>query len=274
MNTIAANLMNPQSILAGFGLAGVLTVVFAETGLLVGFVLPGDSLLFLAGVAASGAAARLANVHLPLAILLIGTPVAATAGAQLGHYLGACAGRRFFDRPGRRERLSRAEGYLQRFTVPKALILGRFVGVVRTFINPAAGLLKVPARRFFAWNLISAILWTDTIIIVGYLVGGAIPGGIDAYLLPVVLAIMFLSLLPLFGGILRARRRRSSLARPAHAPRGTPSAELATNEAFAAAVLLAALSEARTEEPLRDLAREISRRITARLRQPTNEDLI
>src|SRR5882672_774071 len=97
--SLAANPLSPSWLIQTFGTIGVLAILFAETGLLVGFFLPGDSLLFLAGMAASPIAAQVVGVSLPLPVLLIGAPVAAAVGAQLGHHLGARYGRRLFQRP-------------------------------------------------------------------------------------------------------------------------------------------------------------------------------
>jgi membrane-associated protein len=100
VETLAVNLLDPTSLIATFGMIGVLAIIFAETGLLVGFFFPGDSLLFLAGVAASAFADKIiAGAHLNLWVLLIGTPLAAIAGAQVGHLLGARYGLKLFDRP-------------------------------------------------------------------------------------------------------------------------------------------------------------------------------
>jgi membrane-associated protein len=224
MHSLSINWMSPEALIQAFGLFGVFVILFAETGLLLGFFLPGDSLLFLAGVAASSAALGAAGTSLPLPALLIGAPISAIVGAQLGHYLGATVGRRIFGKPGRQDGLRRAEEYFRKFGPAKAIILGRYVGVVRTFINPFAGTVGVPAKKFFLLNVVGALLWTDGIILIGYLVGDALPGGIDAYLLPVVLLIMFVSLLPLFIGVVRSRRGEAAPASAA-AGQGQPEPE-------------------------------------------------
>ena len=134
--------ISPSWLLQSFGLAGVFAILFAETGLLVGFFLPGDSLLFLAGMAASPIAAAVVGVTCRC-VLLIAAPLFAIAGAQLGHYLGARYGRRLFQRPGSRffrpEYVERTERYFTRFGTGRAIILTRFIAIVRTVLNPAAG---------------------------------------------------------------------------------------------------------------------------------------
>src|SRR4051794_4604629 len=142
--------------------------MFVETGLLVGFFFPGDSLLFLAGIAASPAAFEIVGVRLSLPLLLIGAPICAILGAQLGHLLGARYGRRMFERPNsrlfRKEYVDKAEHYFNKFGPPKAVILARFIPIVRTFLNPVAGMLGMRARTFLVWNIIGGVLWTEGVL--------------------------------------------------------------------------------------------------------------
>jgi membrane-associated protein len=213
---LALNPLDPKDLLHTFGLVGVWAILFAETGLLVGFFFPGDSLLFLAGVAASPVADAIfgGGVRLSLVGLLIGAPIAAIAGAQLGHLLGARYGRKMFERPDsklfKREYVEKAEYYFQKFGPAKAVVLARFIPIVRTFLNPVAGTLGMPARQFLLWNAVGAIIWTDGIILVGYLLAQriyhAIGDKIDQYILPVVVLIVFISVLPILIELIRERR--------------------------------------------------------------------
>jgi|SRR5215467_2236261 len=218
--TIAAlNVLDPRSLMQTFGLAAVLVVIFVETGLLVGFFFPGDSLLFLGGVAASPVASQIVGVRLPIVALLVGVPLCAIAGAQLGFWLGAKYGRRMFDRPDSRffkaSYVERAEYYFRRYGPMRAVVLARFIPVVRTFGNPVAGVLRMPASRFFVANVIGAVIWADGILLAGYLsakklrdtVGAA---NIDKYLLPAVAVIVLISLTPILIEVLRHRRRARS----------------------------------------------------------------
>ena len=219
---LALNPLDPKDLLQTFGLYGVWAILFAETGLLVGFFFPGDSLLFLAGVAASPVAESIFGdgARVSLAGLLIGAPVCAIAGAQLGHLLGARYGRRMFDRPDsrlfKREYVEKAEYYFAKFGPAKAVILARFIPIVRTFLNPVAGTLGMPARRFLLWNIIGAILWTDGILLIGYLLARqiyeAIGDQIDKYILPVVALIVLISVLPILIEMLRERRAKKHAA--------------------------------------------------------------
>lgn len=218
---LAVNPFDPKELVKTFGLIGVWAILFAETGLLVGFFFPGDSLLFLAGVAASPVADLIVGTKISLAGLLIGAPVCAVVGAQLGHYLGARYGRKMFDRPEsrlfKREYVEKAEFYFNKYGPAKAVILARFIPIVRTFLNPVAGMLGMPARRFLVWNIIGGLLWTDGIILAGYLLAEQIikvidPADIDHYILPVVALIVFVSVLPILFEILRDRRHRRAAA--------------------------------------------------------------
>ncbi|MEO3775712.1 DedA family protein [Micromonospora sp. B11E3] len=216
--SLALNPLDPKDLLHTFGLVGVWVILFAETGLLVGFFFPGDSLLFLAGVAASPVADAIfgSGTRLSLAGLLIGGPICAIVGAQLGHWLGARYGRRMFDKPNsrlfKREYVEKAEYYFQKFGPAKAVVLARFIPIVRTFLNPVAGVLGMPAKQFFLWNVVGAIVWVDGILLIGYLLADqiyeAIGDKIDRYILPVVALIIVISVLPIFFEFLRDRRAR------------------------------------------------------------------
>ncbi|BBH65553.1 hypothetical protein ACTI_22380 [Actinoplanes sp. OR16] len=223
---LALNPMDPKDLLSAFGVPGVLAILFAETGLLVGFFFPGDSLLFLAGVAASSVADSIfgAGSKLSITALLIGAPICAIAGAQFGHWLGARYGRRMFDKPDsklfKKEYVEKAEYYFEKFGPAKAVVLARFIPIVRTFLNPVAGTLGMPARQFFIWNVVGAILWTDGIILIGYLLAqqiyDAIGDKIDHYILPVVVLIVLISVLPILIEIIRERKHKKNA--PAEGP--------------------------------------------------------
>ncbi|GAA0358593.1 DedA family protein [Actinoallomurus spadix] len=208
---LAVNLLDPHSLIATFGLVGILAVIFAETGLLIGFFLPGDTLLVTAGVFSTTSAATANHISpLPLPALLIGAPLCAIAGAQVGHFLGAKYGRKLFDRPDsrlfRQDHVEKAEHYFNKFGPAKAVVLARFAPVVRTFLNPLAGMLEMSASRFFVFNTIGAVLWTETIILLGRFLGDRVKG-IDKYILPVVAVAVLISVIPVIREIIRGPKK-------------------------------------------------------------------
>ena len=209
--------MNPldaKQIVATLGTLGVLATLFIETGLLVGLLLPGDSLLFVAGIAASGTAKELFGNQLSYTQLLIWAPIAATVGSQCGHWLGAKYGRPFFDRPNSRffnqERVGQTEHWLIKYGLGKALILSHFIPFVRTLINPLCGIIGIPAKKFFIWNIIGSYIWTVSLITAGYLLGERLEGSVDKYLLPIVALIIALSLAPIAIEFLKNRKKKKS----------------------------------------------------------------
>ena len=223
---VALNPFNAAELISTFGVIGVLAIIFAETGLLIGFFFPGDSLLFLAGIAASPFAnAIFPGVQLNIWALVIGAPVCAIAGAQLGHLLGARYGARLFDKPNSKifkpVYVEKAEYYFNRFGPAKAVILARFIPIVRTFLNPVAGVLEMPARTFFVYNVIGGLLWTEGVLLLGYFaarkITDYIPADqIDKYLLPLIILIVLISAIPIFVEIFRGWRahRRNGAAEP------------------------------------------------------------
>ncbi len=200
MNTLA-NLFDAHSIVGDLGLIGVLAIIFAETGLLVGLAFPGDSLLFIAGVAASGSgAAILGGASLNPVLLFIGAPIAAILGSQVGHWFGSTYGRKLFDRPdGRffnRQRVLATEKWLTKYGTGKALVLSRFIPFVRTLINPLAGIVGIPMKKFLAWNITGAVIWTQLVLGAGFILGEKLKGSVDTYLLPIVGLIIIISVIP------------------------------------------------------------------------------
>ncbi|MEV4230467.1 DedA family protein [Streptomyces bobili] len=206
---IAVDPTDSASLLAAFGALGVLVVIFAESGLLVvGFFLPGDALLLPAGAlcAAGGHQAP----RLELWQVLVCAAVGAVAGAQAGFLLGRHGGRALLARASNRrleEGMARAEKMLARYGYRKALVIGRFVPMLRTVLHPAAGALGVPTRTFTLWQAVGGLLWSQSLVLAGYALGSSVPH-VEAYLLPFVAAVVALSLLPLLAEVRRARRDR------------------------------------------------------------------
>lgn len=216
---LAVNLLDASSLLAAFGALGIAVVLFAETGLLIGFFLPGDSLLFTAGLLSRAGAHS--GPRLDLAQVLAAAAVGALVGAQCGYVLGRRGGRALLTRSRNRrlhEGAARAEELLGRYGHARAIVLARFVPVVRTVLNPLAGALGVPPRTFALWQTAGGLLWTVGLILGGYALGSAVPN-VDRYLLPIVAAIVLLSLLPLVLELLRGRRGAKA---PASGPEAGP----------------------------------------------------
>nr|WP_245236526.1 DedA family protein [Streptomyces roseus] len=204
---LAVNLLDAHSLLATFGVIGIAVVMFAETGLLVGFFLPGDSLLFTAGLLCAGTAG---SASLSLPAVLAASVVGALAGAQCGYLIGRRAGPALLARARSRklhEGAARAEEFLAKYGHAKAITLARFVPVVRTVLNPLAGALNIPARVFTLWQIAGGLLWTVGLVLAGYALGSSIPS-VDTYLLPLVALIIAVSLLPVAIEVLRSRRSR------------------------------------------------------------------
>jgi membrane-associated protein len=206
--------LSPEWIVGTLGVIGVFTVLFVEMGLLVGLVLPGDSMLFLAGVAASGTANTAIGVQLPIEVLLIGAPISTFLGSQLGYFIGRRFGPRVFNRPDgkyfNQKRVDQTQKWLLRYGVGKALFLSRFIPIVRTLINPMCGVAKIELRKFILANAFSSVTWGAGFIAIGFFVGERLAGSFEKYLLPTTLLIFFLSLLPLFGELLRSYCEKKS----------------------------------------------------------------
>lgn len=211
------NLFDPNSIVADLGLIGILAILFAETGLLIGLAFPGDSLLFIAGLAASGsAAALLGGISLSKVGLFIGAPLAVIAGSQLGHFIGAKYGRKLFNRRDGRfftqARVVSTDKWLNKYGFGKAIILARFIPFIRTLINPMCGIVGISARKFFIWNSIGAIIWTEAVISLGYILGEKLKGSVDKYLLPIIAIIVIVSLAPIAMEVIREMRTKRHLS--------------------------------------------------------------
>ena len=206
LQDLAFNPLSTASWLSSLGASGVFLVLFAETGLLIGFALPGDSLLFTAGLLCTTTATG--SIHLNLAEVLPAAAAGALIGAQVGYWLGRRGGRALLTRSGNRHLnrgIARAGEILERYGRRKAIVLGRFIPVVRTVLNPLAGILDVPQRTFFTWQAVGGLVWSIGVTLAGYGLGSSIPS-IDRYLLPIIALIVVVSLIPLALEFARARR--------------------------------------------------------------------
>lgn len=180
-----------ERLIETVGYLGLFAIIFAETGLLVGFFLPGDSLLFTAGFLASQG---VFNIWLLVPLCF----VAAVTGDAVGYAFGHRVGRRLFTRERsllfRPEHLLRAEAFFQRHG-GKAVILARFLPVVRTFVPVIAGVGAMAYSRFVVFNVVGALLWAVGLPLAGFFLGSTIPS-VDRYLLPIIALIIVLSIAP------------------------------------------------------------------------------
>ncbi|HET9444382.1 MAG TPA: VTT domain-containing protein [Acidimicrobiales bacterium] len=203
-------LLDPNDLIATFGTIGLFAIVFAESGLLFGFFLPGDSLLFTAGLLAS-------QDKLSLPVILVGCFVAAVAGDQVGYAFGNRAGPALFRRPDSRffkqAHVEKAQEFFERHG-PKTIVLARFVPIVRTFAPILAGVGTMRYRTFVTFNVVGGLLWAVGVTLLGYILGETIPD-IDKYLLPAIAVIVGLSILPVAVEVLRSRRARARREREA-----------------------------------------------------------
>jgi membrane-associated protein len=173
------------------GYVGIFLIIFAETGLLIGFFLPGDSLLFTAGFLASQ---DILNIWILVPICVI----AAIVGDSVGYSLGKRYGRNYFNKPESRlfkpKNLLLAEQFFEKHG-GRAIILARFIPFARTFVPVIAGISHMTYRYFVFYNVAGALLWGAGLTLVGFFLGHAIPS-VDHYLLPAIALILFVSVLP------------------------------------------------------------------------------
>lgn len=193
-------LMNPEALIRWGGYAVLITVIFAETGLLIGFFLPGDSLLVSAGLLASQG---LLNVYLMGLVL----GIAAIAGDSVGYAIGKATGPRIFTREDsllfNRKHLYRAHAFYEKYG-GKTIVLARFMPIIRTFAPVVAGVGAMRYRDFIVYNVAGGLGWVWSMLFIGYALGRYIPGVADHIDL-VIVAVIILSILPGIIGGIRAR---------------------------------------------------------------------
>jgi membrane-associated protein len=196
--------LDPDTLIRTLGFLGVLAIVFAESGLLVGFFLPGDSLLFTAGLLI---ATGVLPTPLWLALLLI--PLAAIAGDQVGYFIGKKAGPAIFRRPDsrlfRQEYVDKAYAFFDRYG-GRTIVLARFVPVVRTFAPVVAGVGHMRYRTFLFYNVFGGVLWGAGVTTLGYWLGQI--EFVRAHIELILIGIVAVSVLPIAVELLRGRARR------------------------------------------------------------------
>ena len=196
---------DPRALVAWGGYVGLTIIIFAETGMLIGFFLPGDSLLVTAGLLASQTQRFDLNVFVLGALLSL----ASIAGNTVGYYIGKVTGPRLFSRESsflfNRKHLERAHAFYERHG-GKTIILARFMPIVRTFVPVVAGMGQMQYRRYTLYNVVGGLAWIWSMLFIGYFLGRYIPG-IGDHIELVILVVIFLSLLPGIIAWLRSRGR-------------------------------------------------------------------
>ncbi|GHI94183.1 MULTISPECIES: DedA family protein [Streptomyces] len=222
-NLASSPLLDAEALISGFGLLGIMATVFAESGLIVCFFLPGDSLLFTAGL-------LVANdqfLNQPLWLVMLAIAVAAVLGDQVGYAFGRKVGGALFRRPNSRffkqENAERAQQFMLKHG-PKALVMARFIPVFRTFIPITAGIGRMAYRTFFLFNVIGAVLWSVTLTLVGYYLGqiAFVRDNIEA----IVIGIVLVSGIPIIIEGIKMRRQARSAQAADQAPSTASAATL------------------------------------------------
>jgi membrane-associated protein len=219
LSAVIAVGLDPQKLLESLGLIGLFAIVFAESGILIGFFLPGDSLLFTAGLATygitfsdGGDVFQLANGN--IAVVVIGVVLAAIAGDQVGYAFGRKVGPALFTRPESRlfkpSYVESAEKFFAKHG-SKSIVLARFVPIVRTFTPIVAGVSNMHYSTFVRFNIIGGVIWGAGLTLIGYTLGRTFPA-IGDNIEIAVLVIVVVSLLPIAIEFLRHRRSRGQHA--------------------------------------------------------------
>lgn len=184
-------MFDPNLIIKTAGLVGISLIVFAESGLFFGFFLPGDTLLFAAGIFASQGV-------FPIETLILICAVSAILGDTVGYWTGKKVGKAFFEKETSiffsRKRIYQAEHFYQKHG-SATIILARFIPIIRTFAPIVAGVAKMHYKTFALYNTIGGILWSVSIPLLGYYFGGLIPNP-DRFILPILLMVIGFSFLP------------------------------------------------------------------------------
>jgi membrane-associated protein len=204
--------LDPQHLINTFGLIGVLIIIFAECGLLIGFFLPGDSLLFTAGLLSAGGVAGITLA--PLWVLLILVPIAAIAGNLAGYWIGYRAGPAIFNKPDSRlfkaEYVEKAHDFFEKYGA-RTIILARFVPIIRTFATVMAGASRMNFRIYALYSVIGGLLWGAGVVLLGHWLGqvSVIKNNIEL----IAILIVVVSVIPIAIEVLRARRRNRGTGR-------------------------------------------------------------
>ena len=212
---LGPDFLDPEKLIDTFGLIGLLLIVFVESGLLIGFFLPGDSLLFTAGLLSAND--RIAD--LPVLIVLV--PIAAIAGDQVGYFIGRKAGPAIFNKPDsrwfRQEYVDKSAAFFDKYGA-RTIVLARFVPIVRTFAPVMAGVSRMRYRTFVTFNIIGGVLWGAGVVSLGHALGKV--EFVEKNIEFILIGIVGLSVMPIAFEFWRARRavRKAELVAEVEAP--------------------------------------------------------
>jgi membrane-associated protein len=215
VNTVALPaFIDPNHLIDTFGLLGLMVIIFAECGLLIGFFLPGDTLLFSAGLLI---ATGVFNVSIWLVVALV--PLAAVAGNLVGYWIGYQAGPAVFNKPNsrlfRQEHVDRSHQFFERYGA-RTIVLARFVPIVRTFATVMAGASRMRFAAYAAYSVVGGLAWAAGVTLLGYYLGhfSFVQKTVRPLIEPVIVGIVLLSLVPAAFELVRSRRRRGMSAEP------------------------------------------------------------
>jgi membrane-associated protein len=208
---LGPDFLDPERLISTFGLLGILVIVFAESGILIGFFLPGDSLLFTAGLLTADGE----YITFPIWLVCLLITIAAIAGDQVGYVFGNRVGPALFRRPNSRffkqENVVKAHEFFEKYG-PRSIVLARFVPIVRTFTPIVAGVSKMRYRTFVIYNVVGAVLWGTGVTLLGYFLGqiAFVRANIEA----ILVGIVALSVMPVIFEVVRAKlgARRTAAA--------------------------------------------------------------
>ncbi|WBB73923.1 VTT domain-containing protein [Micromonospora sp. WMMD1128] len=204
---VGPSLIDPEWLISTFGLIGILAIVFAESGLLIGLFLPGDSLLFTAGLLVADGR----YLHQPLWLVCLLAAVAAVIGDQAGYLFGKRVGPSLFRRPNSRlfkqENVRRADAFFARYGA-RSIVLARFVPIVRTFTPVIAGVSRMHYRAFVTYSVLGGVLWGTGVTVLGYFLGQI--SFVASHIELILIAIVLISVLPIGIQLLRSRHRSAT----------------------------------------------------------------
>ena len=191
-----------MGLIKTFGYLGIFTIVFAESGLFFGFFFPGDSLLFTAGLIASQG---FLNIWILVPLIILG----AILGDNVGYWFGAKVGPKIFTREDsfffHKRHVERTHNFYLKYGA-KAIVLARFIPIVRTFTPILAGVGTMPYGTFLKFNIVGGVLWGAGVTLLSYFLGAVIPG-IDRYLLPIIIGIIVVSLIPIIVELIKNKQK-------------------------------------------------------------------